>query len=168
MTNHVFEPDVSGPDWSNETSLVSVPGVGLRPSQFQEPWMHRAREVDDDTLDFLMTHLVQLHQTKYANSTFGFFGGMFLLGVPNFSHGWVSLLVYGTLAAVVGMPAFAVGSLSVRRLFLREAKEHGLSSSAAMLLLTRAERKALSLRPFLPRDKAQRLLIEAVREPDKA
>ena len=130
--------------------------------------MRRVREVDDDTLDALLDELLQLRRTKAVFTGAFFIGGAFITGVPNFSHGLVSLLVYGTLACAMGLPAMAVGSLSVRRLFLRSAQRSGLSKSAAMLAFTRAERRARTLRPFSRREDARKLLHDAVRDPDRA
>jgi hypothetical protein len=78
------------------------------------------------------------------------------------------MLMYGTLAAMVGLPVFAISSLSVRRLFLREGQRHGLSRSAAMLILTRAERRARMLAPWRGTDEKIEALLRAVRDPDTA
>ena len=87
--------------------------------------------------------------------------------MPNTEYGIYSLLIYGTLACAVGFPVSAAGTLAVRLRLVREAKEHGLSTNAALLLMTRAERGARHLKKFLGTDEAVAQLTEAVREPDR-
>jgi hypothetical protein len=69
---------------------------------------------------------------------------------------------------MVGMPTFATGTLAVRRIFLKEAQGLSLSRSTAMLLLTRAEKRARFMRPFGATDERIEQLIEAVHQWDTA
>jgi hypothetical protein len=135
--------------------------------QFREPWLRRVRDVDDDTLAGLLQQLLQLRRMRNAVAAVCCGAGMAVFGLLSVG-GIYALLIYGTLAAAVGMPVFAVGSLSVRRLFLRESRSQGLSASAAMLVLTRAERRARFLAPWRSDEAKITALLAAVREPDTA
>ena len=135
--------------------------------QFVEPWHRRVREVDDDTVAGLLQQLVMLRRLRSLVAVGCCVAGMAVFGVLNV-HGLYALLMYGVLATMVGMPVFAVGSLSVRRLFLKEAKRQGLSTSAAVLILTRAERRARFLAPWQGEEKKIDELLKAVRDPDTA
>lgn len=135
--------------------------------QFTEPWHKRVREVDDDTVAGLLSQLIFLRRMRTAVAVACCVVGALVFGSLNV-HGLYALLIYGTLAAMVGMPVFAIGSLSVRRLFLREARLQGLSRSAAMLVLTRAERGARFLAPWKGTEAQIDALLKAVREPDTA
>ena len=135
--------------------------------QFVEPWHKRVREVDDDTVAGLLSQLILLRRMRNLVAFICCVAGMLVFGSLNV-HGLYAVLIYGVLAAMVGMPVFAIGSLSVRRLFLREAKLQGLSRSAAMLVLTRAEREARLLAPWKGTEAQIEALLKAVREPDTA
>ena len=95
-----------------------------------------------------------------------------LLGLAAFGalsiSGLYLALIYSVLAFSVGMPVFAIGSLSVRRLFLREAAQQGLSRAASMLVLTRAERRARWMSPVSSTETKITALMQAVRDPDTA
>jgi hypothetical protein len=147
---------------SVETSFASHSA-----DQFREPWLRRVRDVDDDTLAGLLQQLLQLRRLRNAVAALCCAVGMGVFGLLSVG-GVYALLIYGTLAATVGMPVFAVGSLSVRRLFLRESGAQGLSTTAAMLVLTRAERRARFLAPWRSDDAKVNALLAAVREPDTA
>jgi hypothetical protein len=135
--------------------------------QFREPWLRRVRDVDDDTVAGLLQQLLSLRRLRNAVGAIASVAGMGIFGFLDVG-GVYALLIYGTLATAVGMPVFAVGSLSVRRLFLRESLAQGLSPAAAMLVLTRAERRARFLAPWRSNDEKIAALLEAVREPDTA
>jgi len=112
--------------------------------------------------------LVQLRRIKFGLTGVGFVGGAFVFGVLPLQS-WVHMaLIYGTLSLLVGMPVMATSTLAVRRLFLKEGQRQGLSRSAAMLVLTRAERQARHLRPFLSFEAKVERLKEAVRDWDRA
>jgi hypothetical protein len=145
-----------------ETSFASHSSA-----QFREPWLRRVRDVDDDTVAGLLQQLLQLRRLRNAVAAGCSVAGMGVFGLLDVA-GLYALLIYGTLAATVGMPVFAVGSLSVRRLFLRESERQGLSNSAAMLVLTRAERRARFLAPWRSDEQKIAALLAAVREPDTA
>lgn len=134
---------------------------------FREPWLRRVRDVDDDTLAGLLQQLLGLRRLRNAVATVCSVLGVLAFGALN-TGGLYQLLMYGILAVSVGMPVFAVGSLSVRRLFLREAQQQGLSTAASMLVLTRAERRARWLLPLQPQEKSIAALMHAVRDPDTA
>ena len=135
--------------------------------KFIEPWLRRVREVDDDTLAGLLQQLVGLRRLRNFVAVVCCAVGIGVFGVLNTS-GLYLALIYGVLAFSLGMPVFAVGSLSVRRLFLREAGQQGLSRAASMLVLTRAERRARWLLPFGSTEKKIEALMQAVRDPDTA
>ena len=134
---------------------------------FREPWLRRVRDVDDDTLAGLLQQLLGLRRLRNAVATVCSVLGMLVFGALN-TNGLYQALLYGILAFSVGMPVFAVGSLSVRRLFLREAGQQGLSKAASMLVLTRAERRARWLLPLQAQEKSIAALMHAVRDPDTA
>jgi hypothetical protein len=135
---------------------------------FSEPWVRRVRDVDDHTLAGLLRTLVSLRRLKFAVAIAGCLLGALVFGGMNAPNPIYALLIYGTLAGAVGMPIFAISSLSVRRLFLKEGARHGLTRSASMLILTRAERRARLLAPWKSADDKIELLLKAVREPDTA
>lgn len=156
-------------------ALPDAPQSGLPSSfaaasggAFAEPWIRRVRDVDDDTLAGLLRTLVGLRRLKLGVAAVGCTLGALVFGLLKVSNPIHALLIYGTLAAMVGLPIFAISSLSVRRLFLREGERHGLSRSASMLILTRAERRARLLAPWRPEDDKVEALLRAVREPDAA
>ncbi len=130
--------------------------------------MRRVREVDDATLDDLLATLVNLRRIKLGLGVAGFFGGMFAFGILPLESWLHMVLIYGTLAMLGMLPAMGIGSLAVRRLFLKDATSRGLSSSAAMLVLTRANRKARHMLPLLSCDTQVERLHEAVRDWDRA
>ena len=155
---------------SDELALTrreETPFAPQSQEQFVEPWHRRVREVDDDTVAGLLQQLVLLRRLRNSVALACCAAGMAVFGQLNVG-GLYALLIYGVLAGMVGMPVFAIGSLSVRRLFLKEAKRQGLSTSAAVLILTRAERKARFLAPWKPNDMKIDALLQAVREPDTA
>jgi hypothetical protein len=135
---------------------------------FVEPWMRRVRDVDDDTLAGLLKTLVALRRIKLAIAVTGAVGGALLFGLLSTQNPLHAILIHLTLATFVGMPAFAGGTLAVRRLFLRESRQHGLSLSASQLVLTRAERKARFLPPWTGEEARIEVLLRAVRDPDEA
>lgn len=135
---------------------------------FVEPWLRRVRDVDDDTLAGLLSQLIGLRRLRNAVAAVCCVLGMSVFGVIGSAPlAWMAL-IYGVLAVTVGFPVFAIGSLSVRRLFLKEAQAQGLSRAASMLVLTRAERRARLLAPWQGMDKKVDALMKAVRDPDEA
>ena len=146
---------------------AETPFAPLSQGQFIEPWHKRVRDVDDLTVAGLVQQLIGLRRLRNVVAAVSCVGGMMVFGQLQIA-GVYALLIYGVLAAMVGLPVFAIGSLSVRRLFLREARNQGLSPSAAMLVLTRAERAARFLRPWWATEKKIAALLAAVREPDTA
>lgn len=136
-------------------------------STFIEPWMRRVRDVDDDTLAGLLQQLVQLRRLRNVVATVCCVLGLAAFGALSTS-GLYLALIYSVLAFSVGMPVFAIGSLSVRRLFLREAAQQGLSRAASMLVLTRAERRARWMSPVSSTETKITALMQAVRDPDTA
>lgn len=142
-----------------------APGSG---STFTEAWIRRVCEVDDATLSSLMRLLVQLRRMKHALAAVGFFGGALMFGKLGIADPLYAALIYGTLAAVTGLPTLAVGTLAVRRLFLKEARRLGLSRSTALLVLTRAERKARFLHPMQRTETRVAKLMRAVRAWEEA
>ena len=135
--------------------------------QFVEPWLRRVRDVDDDTMAGLLQQLLLLRRLRNAVAFACCVVGMAIFGVLDV-HGLYAALMYGILAATVGMPVFAIGSLSVRRLFMRESMRQGLSRSASVLVLTRAERRCRLLAPWKAHDDKIEALLHAVRDPDRA
>jgi hypothetical protein len=135
--------------------------------QFREPWLRRVRDVDDDTVAGLLQQLLSLRRLRNTVAAVACVAGMGVFGLLDIA-GVYALLIYGTLATAVGMPVFAIGSLSVRRLFLRESLAQGLSPAASMLVLTRAERRARFLAPWHSDEQKIATLLAAVREPDTA
>ncbi len=137
-------------------------------STFVEPWMRRVRDVDDDTLAGLMGQLMNLRRLRNVVAGLCCGAGLLTFGFLGSVSALYAALIYVTLAAAVGFPVFAIGSLSVRRLFLREARAQGLSRAASMLVLTRAERRARLLSPLKRHDDKLEALMQAVRDPDEA
>jgi hypothetical protein len=134
---------------------------------FSEPWLRRVRDVDDDTLAGLLQQLLSLRRLRNVVAIGCSVLGMGVFGALRMDTVY-ALLAYVVLATTVGLPVFAVGSLSVRRLFLREARRNGLSPAASMLVLTRAERRARFLAPWSGADDKVHALLRAVRDPDEA
>lgn len=145
-----------------------VPFAAHSGAQFVEPWMRRVRDVDDDTLAGLLKTLVSLRRLKLAVAGVAAVAGALLFGLLEIQNPVYAVLIYGTLAACVGLPVFATGSLAVRRLFLQEAQRQGLARSTSTLVLTRAERRARFLAPWKREDEKIELLLQAVRDPDLA
>lgn len=142
-----------------------APGAG---STFTEAWVRRVAEVDDGTLHGMMRYLVYLRRIKLGLGVVAFAAGAAMFGHLPIQNPIYALLIHGTLACCCGVPTLAIGSLAVRRLFLKEAERLGLSRSTSLLLLTRAERRARYMRPFQTPEKAVRVLQEAVRSWDEA
>jgi hypothetical protein len=142
--------------------------VPFRNSQFTEPWVRRVRDVDDHVLAGLLKTLVSLRRIKFGISAMAALAGACVFGFLHVENIAYAALIYGTLAACVGMPVFAGGTLAVRRMFLREAQNHGLAKSTSTLILTRAERRARFLPPWKGEDERIDTLLRAVREPDTA
>lgn len=147
---------------------VFSPGAPGTRSTYLEPWMRRVRDVDDATLDDLLATLVNLRRIKVGLGVTGFFGGMFAFGVLPLGNWLHMILIYGTLAMLGALPALGIGSLAVRRLFLKDARSRGLSPSAAMLVLTRANRKARHMLPLVRTQEQVERLHDAVRDWDEA
>jgi hypothetical protein len=151
----------------NERNLPQ-PFAAHSGGQFIEPWMRRVRDVDDDTLAGLLKTLVGLRRLKLAVAGGAAAVGALVFGWMQIDNALYAALIYGTLAACVGLPVFATGSLAVRRLFLQEAQRQGLARSTSTLVLTRAERRARFLAPWKGEDEKIELLLRAVRDPDLA
>lgn len=134
---------------------------------FLEARYRRVREVDDATMSHLLRLLLRLRRIKHVLAGVGFLGGGLLFGVISVENPLYALLLHGTLATMVGLPTLAVGTLAVRRIFLKEAQRLGLSCSTAMLLLTRAERRARFLLRSANVDERVEELIRAVRAWDQ-
>jgi len=147
-------------------------GSSFAPSSqgaFVEAYFRRVREVDDGVMAHLMQLLLRLRRTKHTLVV----GGLVVVGGLAFgtlpvSDPLYAVMICSTLALMVGMPTFATGSLAVRRIFLKEAQRLSLSRSTAMLLLTRAERRARFMRPFWKPEERIEMLISAVRSWDTA
>jgi hypothetical protein len=148
--------------------LVSTAMAPVSQSAFTEARFRRVREVDDATMAHLMRLLLRLRRIKHSLGLAGVAGGALIFGVLPIANPIYAALIYGTLAAIIGMPTFATGTLAVRRIFLKEAMRLGLSRSTAMLLLTRAEKRARWMRPFGATSQRIEQLIEAVHEWDEA
>lgn len=146
---------------------MPVPFAAHSGGQFVEPWLRRVREVDDHTLAGLLKTLVGLRRLKYGVTSVAAVAGSLIFGIIDAAPLY-ALLIHSTLAAFVALPVFGSGSLAVRRLFLREARRQGVSKSASMLILTRAERRARFLSPWRKDDDKLDALLRAVREPDEA
>ncbi len=149
-------------------NVLASPFAAHSGGQFVEPWMRRVRDVDDDTLAGLLKTLVGLRRIKLGVTAAAAVAGALVFGVLRVADPTYAALIYGTLAGIVGMPVFAIGTLAVRRLFLREAQRHGLARSTSTLVLTRAERRARFLPPWKGDEERIDLLLKAVREPDTA
>ncbi len=145
-----------------------VPCAPQSSAQFSDPWIRRVRDVDDHTLAGLLRTLLALRRMKFAMAFGGAGLGALAFGFLPVADPLYAALIYGTLACAVGLPLFAVSSLSVRWLFLKESLRHGLSVSASVLVLTRAERRARFMNPTASTDHKVELLLRAVREPDRA
>jgi hypothetical protein len=153
------------------TALAPAKETSFAPQSnatFVEPWLRRVRDVDDDTLAGLLHQLISLRRLRNGVAAVCCAVGMSVFGVLQGLPTVYMLLVYAVLAVTVGFPVFAIGSLSVRRLFLREAQAQGLSRAAAMLVLTRAERRARLLAPWKGTETKVTDLMKAVRDPDEA
>jgi len=153
------------------TALAAAKETSFAPQSnatFVEPWLRRVRDVDDDTLAGLLQQLISLRRLRNGVAAVCCAVGMSVFGVLQGLPTLYMLLVYAVLAVTVGFPVFAIGSLSVRRLFLREAQAQGLSRAAAMLVLTRAERRARLLAPWKGTETKVTDLMKAVRDPDEA
>ena len=156
------------PSGEDELALVRASAAAPTSNQrFSEPWLRRVRDVDDDTLAGLLSQLIGLRRLRNAVAVLCCAVGMGVFGQLRID-GLYAVLIYAVLAAMVGMPVFAIGSLSVRRLFLREAGAQGLSRAAAMLVLTRAERRARLMSPWQREEAKVQALLQAVRDPDTA
>ncbi len=153
---------------SGGSNLPTLSSAAQSQALFVEPWYRRVRDIDDDTLAGLLKLLLQLRRMKLGVAGVGAVAGGLLFGLLQIDDPLYALLIYGTLATIMGLPLFAGGSLAVRRLFLAEGRRHGLSKSASTLILTRAERRARFLSPFKSEDARIELLLQAVREPDLA
>lgn len=135
---------------------------------FVEAVFRRVRDVDDATMSHLLRLLLRLRRIKHVLAGIGFVGGGLLFGILPVDNPIQALLLHGVLAAMVGMPTLATGTLAVRRIFLKEARRLGLSRSTAMLLLTRAERRARFMLPAADVDESVEQLIHAVHAWDQA
>jgi hypothetical protein len=155
----VMADDVAGPQ--------ETPFAAQSQGQFIEPWHRRVRDIDDLTIAGLLQQLIVLRRMRNVVAVLCCVAGMGVFGALQIG-GLYAVLIYGILAGMVGMPVFAIGTLSVRRLFLREARDQGLSLSAGVLVLTRAEREARFMSPFLSTETKVDRLLKAVREPDTA
>lgn len=143
----------------------SAPGAG---STFSAAWVRSVAEVDDATLVSLLRHLIQLRRMKFGIAGLAFAMGAVMFGRLSVANPVYALLMYGTLGCVAALPALAVGGLTVRSLFLREAARLGLSRSTSLLLLTRAERRDRFVHPLQPTEPRVSRLMGAVREWDQA
>jgi hypothetical protein len=152
---------------NSDGESLPVPFAAHSGGQFVEPWLRRVREVDDHTMNGLLKTLVGLRRLKYGVTAATAVAGSLVFGIVD-APALYALMIHATLAAFVALPVFGGGSLAVRRLFLREAKRQGVSKSASMLILTRAERRARLLAPWKGTDEKLDLLLKAVREPDTA
>ncbi|MBI1944608.1 MAG: hypothetical protein HYS27_02870 [Deltaproteobacteria bacterium] len=133
--------------------------------QFVEPWLVRVRDVDDDTMAGLLKTLVQLRRIRAGATVLAALAGALVFGVLDTPY---ALIIHATLAAFTALPVFSVGTLAIMRLFLKETQRSGLSKSAGVLILTRAQRRARLLAPWKGDDAAVELLFKAVRDPDTA
>lgn len=135
---------------------------------FLDAVYRRVRDVDDATMSHLLRLLLRLRRIKHVLAGIGFVGGGLLFGVVTVDNPLYSLLLHATLATMVGLPTMAAGTLAVRRIFLKEAQRLGLSRSTAMLLLTRAERRARFMLPSADVEESVEQLIRAVHAWDQA
>ncbi len=133
--------------------------------QFVEPWLVRVRDVDDDTLTGLLKALLLLRRIRNIATAAAAAAGALVFGLLDTPY---ALIIHATLAAFTALPVFSVGSLAVMRLFLQDARRSGLSRSAGVLVLTRAQRRARTLPPWKGEDAALEALRKAVRDPDTA
>lgn len=150
-----------------ETEVLSSFAPGSRDA-FLEARYRRVREVDDATMTHLLRLLLRLRRIKHVLALVAFVGGAFVFGAIPVENPLYALLLHGTLAAMVGLPTLATGTLAVRRIFLKEARGLGLSASTAMLLLTRAERRARFLVFSTDADARVEQLLRVVRAWDEA
>lgn len=144
---------------------VPQPFAAHSQGQFVEPWLRRVRDVDDDTLAGLLKTLVALRRLRLGATAFAAIGGALVFGVLDTPY---AIIIHATLAAFTALPVFSVGSLAIMRLFLKETRRAGLSPSAGVLVLTRAQRRARLLAPWHGDDATVELLLKAVRDPDLA
>jgi hypothetical protein len=147
---------------------LAAPAAAHPTDRFLTPWVRRVRDVDDHLLSELLRTLVGMRRLKLAVGAAAAAAGGLLFGLLPINNPTYALLIYGTLAATVALPVIAISSLSVRNLFLREGTRNGLSRNAAMLVLTRAQRRARFLPPWNGTDEQVALLRRAVRDPDIA
>ena len=133
--------------------------------QFVEPWLVRVRHVDDDSLAALLKTLVQLRRIRAGATVAAAICGALVFGVLDTPY---ALIIHATLAAFTALPVFSVGTLAIMRLFLKETQRSGLSRSAGVLILPRAQRRARLLAPWRGDDAAVEELLKAVRDPDTA
>jgi hypothetical protein len=149
---------------SAHTGSASAP---MSLSQFVEPWHLRVRDVDDATMTSLLRSLAELLRTKYALTSVSAVVGASLFGALPVDLVY-ALMMHVVLACMAAFPTHGIATLIVRGMFLREARKSGLSGSAAMLLMVRAERRARSLRVWTPLDTAVVAMHDAVRDMDRA
>jgi len=135
--------------------------------QFVEPWHLRVRDVDDGTMTSLLRTLAELRRTKMALTAASAFVGAGFFGVLPVDIVY-ALMMHVVLACMAALPTHGIATLVVRGMFLREARRNGLSASASMLLMVRAERRARGLRFFTPIDTAVVEMRDAVRDMDRA
>jgi hypothetical protein len=157
------------PDPPLDTTTMSVGSASAPMSltQFVEPWHLRVRDVDDATMTSLLRSLAELNRTKYALTTVAAVVGASVFGVLPVPLGY-ALMMHVVLACMAAFPTHGIATLIVRGMFLREAKKSGLSGSAAMLLLVRAERRARTLRMWNSLDTSVVAMRDAVRDMDRA
>ncbi len=148
--------------------LLPAPVDAQSRAAFLEPWLPRPVNVDDATLDSLLRTLVQQRRFKFVLAGLAAVGGAFSFGLLSTGNVLYDVLMHLTLALTFGFPTLGIGSICVRQLFLAEAKRNGLSRTAAMLVLTRAERKARHKNPFAPTDALCDELADTVRAWDEA
>lgn len=144
---------------------VPQPFAAHSQGQFVEPWLRRVRDVDDDTLASLLKTLVGLRRLRLGATAFAALAGSLVFGLLDTPY---AVIIHATLAAFTALPVFSVGSLAIMRLFMKEARRAGLSRSAGVLVLTRAQRRARLLAPWRSEDALVEMLRKAVRDPDVA
>jgi hypothetical protein len=154
-------------EWSEAERMLQTAFAPSSRGAFLEARMRRVREVDDATMDHLLRLLLRLRRIKYGLAAVSTVAGALSFGVLPVESLVYALLLHGTLAGILGFPTFAVGTLAVRRIFLQEAQRLGLSRSTALLLLTRAERRARFMSPLHRDDKRVELLTAAVHDWDE-
>lgn len=162
------DKEVPHPEGGAQANASLTSSAPYAESRFLEPWMRRVRDVDDHTLAGLLRSLVQLRRLRNAVTLGAGLLGAFVFGLLRTANPLYGVMIHVFLAFLVGLPVFAIGSLSVRRLFLRDAHAQGLSHSAGILVLTRATRRARFLAPWKRTDEHVEALLHAVRDPDRA